>query len=302
MYGGVRGGRPDGRVRLAPGTHTTERVERRAIRWMAYSSRTGEPLERGRRSRHPPARLLEDERQDRRRDADPADRRHAPRLAQLIARTLRRCSTTTRSSGSTGRGRHGRRRTQQSCSRATTGRGGSPVAGRSRRSPGSRGTTVTSTRASRARTSVALRRHLAGRLDVWEADSGTLRPLLDGDDEVTDECENLWLRPSGAEPWEYDVILMHTTPTTWTFKRDARISRPLAEILWERDGIRYLAPEVQLLHKARAAAAPGPGRLRRVRPAARRTRAGVAPRRAGAGAPRPPVAPGTHDVRRSWKV
>ena len=98
----------------------------------------------------------------------------------------------------------------------------------------------------------ALRRHLAGRLDVWEADSGTLRPLLDGDDDVTDECENLWLRPSGAEPWEYDVILMHTTPTTWTFKRDARISRPLAEILWERDGIRYLAPEVQLLHKARA--------------------------------------------------
>ena len=97
----------------------------------------------------------------------------------------------------------------------------------------------------------ALRRHLAGRLDVWEADSGTLRPLLDGDDEVSDECENLWLRPGGAEPWEYDVILMHTTPTTWTFKRDARISRPLAEILWERDGIRYLTPEVQLLHKAR---------------------------------------------------
>jgi hypothetical protein len=98
----------------------------------------------------------------------------------------------------------------------------------------------------------ALRRHLDGRLDVWEADSGTLRPLLDGDDEVTDECENLWLRPSGAEPWEYDVILMHTTPTTWTFKRDARISRPLGDIVWERDGIRYLSPEVQLLHKARA--------------------------------------------------
>ncbi len=136
----------------------------------------------------------------------------------------------------------------------------------------------------------ALRRHLAGRLDVWEADSGTLRPLLDGDDEVTDECENLWLRPSGAEPWEYDVILMHTTPTTWTFKRDARISRPLAEILWERDGIRYLGTGGAAAPQGASAAAPGPGRLRRVRPAARRTRAGVAPRRAGAGAPRPPVA------------
>ena len=97
----------------------------------------------------------------------------------------------------------------------------------------------------------ALRRHLAGRLDVYEADSGSLRPLLDGDEAVSDECENLWLRPSGADPWEYDVILMHTTSTTWTFKRDGRIRRPLTDILWERNGIRYLKPEVQLLHKAR---------------------------------------------------
>ena len=98
----------------------------------------------------------------------------------------------------------------------------------------------------------ALREHLSGRLDVWQADSGTLRPLVPGEDLLSEECENLWLRPSGAAPWEYDVILMHATPATWTFKRDARISRPLADILWESDGIRYLKPEVQLLHKARA--------------------------------------------------
>ncbi|WP_242494901.1 nucleotidyltransferase domain-containing protein [Nocardioides zhouii] len=98
----------------------------------------------------------------------------------------------------------------------------------------------------------ALRQHLAGRLDVWQADSGTLRPLAPGEDLLSEECENLWLRPSGGDPWEYDVILMHATPTTWTFKRDARIRLPLAEILWERDGITYLRPEVQLLHKARA--------------------------------------------------
>ncbi|WP_308044412.1 PHP domain-containing protein [Nocardioides lacusdianchii] len=98
----------------------------------------------------------------------------------------------------------------------------------------------------------ALREHLSGRLDVWQADSGTLRPLAPGEDLLSDECENLWLRPSGAQPWEYDVILMHATQTTWTFKRDARVSLPLAEILWERDGITYLRPEVQLLHKARA--------------------------------------------------
>ena len=97
-----------------------------------------------------------------------------------------------------------------------------------------------------------LREHLSGRLDVWQADDGILRPMVDQTSQLSDTCENLWLRRSGADPWEYDVILMDTTPTTWTFKRDARISRPLREILWVRDGVTYLRPEVQLLHKARA--------------------------------------------------
>ena len=96
-----------------------------------------------------------------------------------------------------------------------------------------------------------LRRHLAGRLDVWQADGGTLTPVVDDEDTLTDTCENLWLRPGDADPWEYDVILMHATPTTWTYKRDRRITRPLADILWTHDGITYLRPEVQLLHKAR---------------------------------------------------
>jgi hypothetical protein len=86
---------------------------------------------------------------------------------------------------------------------------------------------------------------------VWQADSGTLTPVVDDSDSLTETCENLWLRPSGDDPWEYDVILMSATPTTWTYKRDARISRPLDDILWSVDGIAYLRPEVQLLHKAR---------------------------------------------------
>lgn len=96
-----------------------------------------------------------------------------------------------------------------------------------------------------------LRRHLAGRLDVWAAESGTLRPLLGDLEEVLPmTCGNLWLRPSGAEPWEYDVILTPVTGGTWTYKRDDRISGPLEQTLWCGDGLAYLRPEVQLLHKA----------------------------------------------------
>ena len=94
--------------------------------------------------------------------------------------------------------------------------------------------------------------HLAGTYDVWAADHRTLRSLIVGDHDLAPTTENLWLRAGAAEPWEYDVILMDTSDTTWTFKRDARISRPLDDILWSRDGIEYLRPEVQLLHKARA--------------------------------------------------
>ena len=96
----------------------------------------------------------------------------------------------------------------------------------------------------------ALREHVSGRLDVWQADDGTLRPLIALTDPVPETCENLWLRPSGADPWEYDVKVMSATSTTWTYKRDARISRSVPEILWASDGISYLRPEVQLLHKA----------------------------------------------------
>ena len=96
----------------------------------------------------------------------------------------------------------------------------------------------------------ALHQHLAGQLDIWQANEGALRPMVDQGEPLPATCENLWLRRSGADPWEYDVILMDATTTTWTYKRDPRISLPVEEIVWSRDGISYLRPEVQLLHKA----------------------------------------------------
>ena len=95
-----------------------------------------------------------------------------------------------------------------------------------------------------------LHRHLDGRLDVWAADQGSLRPVLDPAAALPTGCSNLWLRRSGADPWEYDVVLMDATATTWTYKRDDRIARPVDEILRTVDGVTYLRPEVQLLHKA----------------------------------------------------
>lgn len=98
-----------------------------------------------------------------------------------------------------------------------------------------------------------MRQHLAGKLDLWGADQETLRVLLPGDDgrdSLPDSCENVWARNGGGEPWQYDIILMGVTEGRWVFKRDARISRPVDDIVWLDDGVPYLKPEVQLLHKA----------------------------------------------------
>lgn len=98
-----------------------------------------------------------------------------------------------------------------------------------------------------------LRRHLAGKLDLWSADQETLRILLPDDadrDSLADSCENVWARDGGDGAWMYDIILMDVTDDRWVFKRDSRISRPVDEVVWFLDGIPYLRPEVQLLHKA----------------------------------------------------
>ena len=95
-----------------------------------------------------------------------------------------------------------------------------------------------------------VRAHLRDRLDVWAAHRGDLLPLANPERPVPETCSNLWLRVDGASPWEYDMILMDTTATRWTYKRDPRVALAFDKILWSRDGVDYLRPEIQLLHKA----------------------------------------------------
>ena len=103
-----------------------------------------------------------------------------------------------------------------------------------------------------------LRRHLAGRLDIWCASSGGLRPLLPDDDPdgpadgvLPEGCGQVWTRASALDPWEYDILLAPGTADEWVYKRDASLRMPMTEALWERDGVRYLRPEIQLLYKAK---------------------------------------------------
>jgi hypothetical protein len=87
---------------------------------------------------------------------------------------------------------------------------------------------------------------------LWEAHSGTLRPLGPGD-ELSGHVEQLWVRRDADNPWIADLLLTPTDGETWLYKRDHRVRLPLAEVGFKRDGIRYLRPGIALLYKARLA-------------------------------------------------
>ena len=57
---------------------------------------------------------------------------------------------------------------------------------------------------------------------LWEANSGTLRPLLPGA-ALTEGCDQLWARRNAQEPWQLDLLL-DRSGDEWVFKRGA--SRP----------------------------------------------------------------------------
>jgi hypothetical protein len=81
---------------------------------------------------------------------------------------------------------------------------------------------------------------------------GTLRPWRSG--EVVDPVINhVWCRRSSSAPWALQLMLAEADEGRWIFRRDRRISMPLAQITHRTaDGTPYIAPEAQLLFKSGA--------------------------------------------------
>jgi hypothetical protein len=93
----------------------------------------------------------------------------------------------------------------------------------------------------------ALRRHLTA-WHLWQPSPDALRPLLPGAD-LHPGQEQLWLRRNAHHPWVLDLPLQRGDEA-WVFKKDARVRLPWDRALHEVDGVRYLRPELALLHKA----------------------------------------------------
>jgi aminoglycoside-2''-adenylyltransferase len=96
-----------------------------------------------------------------------------------------------------------------------------------------------------------LRRALEGIYHIWSAGSGALRPVDDRFPEPADDADQVWLRAHALAPWRADVVLNPDADGDWVSRRDRFFRAPLEEVTWERDGVRYLNPEIVLSFKAR---------------------------------------------------
>jgi len=101
-----------------------------------------------------------------------------------------------------------------------------------------------------ARDQDALRACLSG-WDLHCADpSGRLRPWHPG--EVLEEpIHDVWARERVDGPWRLQLVLNPSEADVWVYRRDPRVKRPLAELVWRSEGIPYLVAEVQLLFKSK---------------------------------------------------
>ncbi|MGE0600247.1 MAG: nucleotidyltransferase domain-containing protein [Dehalococcoidia bacterium] len=79
---------------------------------------------------------------------------------------------------------------------------------------------------------------------------GTLRPWRDGES-LGPEIHDIWARRNSADAWRFQLMLNPGGPGDLVYRRDPRISWPIDEATFVKDGVRYLAPEIQLLFKSR---------------------------------------------------
>ncbi len=95
---------------------------------------------------------------------------------------------------------------------------------------------------------------LIGHLRGWDphtAHNAALRRLHNAA-EQPQEANGVWWRREPTTPWCLDLKLAHVVAGEWLYRRCPAIRRPLASLWWTSPGgLPVIAPEVQLLFKAR---------------------------------------------------
>jgi hypothetical protein len=94
----------------------------------------------------------------------------------------------------------------------------------------------------------AVRHHLEGGWHLWARSDRGLTHLAPGR-EMPEHAEQVWVREHALAPWRGEFVLNPDVDGRWRFKRDPSVVTAIEEATWQRDGIRYLRPELVLAHK-----------------------------------------------------
>lgn len=87
---------------------------------------------------------------------------------------------------------------------------------------------------------------------IFEAKDGVLTPLSRV--APRSDVSSLWCRRAETQPWKLELMLDESDGEFWVYRRDPGIRRHLQSLVCRSgSGIPYLAPEVQLLYKAKHA-------------------------------------------------
>ena len=87
--------------------------------------------------------------------------------------------------------------------------------------------------------------------EFFEAKDGTLTALSAGAAPRM-SVNSLWGRPKDTASWKLELMLDEGADGLWIYRRNPEIQRPFVTAIKRApDGLRYLAPEIQLLYKAR---------------------------------------------------
>ena len=64
-------------------------------------------------------------------------------------------------------------------------------------------------------------------------------------------ADQVWIREHALAPWRADVMLNPDRDGRWVSRRDRDFDAPLEDVTFERDGVRFLNPEIALAFKAK---------------------------------------------------
>jgi hypothetical protein len=100
--------------------------------------------------------------------------------------------------------------------------------------------------------------------EFWVIDDHEVFPATPASLELTHQT---WLKERATGAWRLDIFREPHDGDVWICRRDPRIRRPYADIIaFTADGVPYLAPEIVLLFKAKAAREKDEADLRNVLP------------------------------------